>query len=367
MRAYKYRIYPNKETRSKIDKTIEHCRILYNRLIEERKLEYVSTGKSLSRYMQQSTLPERKKYIPAYNNIYSQVLQDVCNRVDKSYKNFFRRVKEKKEEAGFPRYQGQHRYNSFTYPQSGYSISGGILTLSKIGNIKVKLHRAIEGKIKTCTIIRKNDKYYVCFSCDVELRELPTTGEIVGIDVGIKEFVTCSDGTMIENKKAYKKASKKLKHLQKLVSKKKKRSKRRRAYVKKIARMHEHVANQRQDIINKTANYLLTNYDTIIHEDLQIKNMVKNHKLAGAINDVAWGKLFDTLESTAKQTLTKQIIKANPRNTSKTCSCCGNIKESLKLSERTYHCDICGLIIDRDVNAAINIKVAGIAQRGDGR
>jgi putative transposase len=341
-----------------IDETIEHCRILYNRLIEERKLAYTKDGTTLSKFTQIKTLPERKPYIPAFSIIHSQVLQDVAVRVDKSYQNFFRRLKEKKEKAGFP------RYNSFTYPQSGYKVKGSVVNLSKIGNVKIKLHREIEGTIKTCTIVRKNDKYYVCFSCEVEERTLPTTGKIVGIDVGIKTFITCSDGTEIENQKVYNKSSKKLKHLQRLVSKKSKRSKRRKAYVKKLARVHEKVVNQRLDIINKATSYLVNNYDIIAHEDLKIKNMVKNHKLANAISDVAWGKLFDCLENTAKTNANKQIIKVNPRNTSRKCSSCGNIKEDLKLSDRTYKC-CCGLVIDRDLNAAINIKVAGIAQRGD--
>ena len=367
MKAYKYRIYPKKAEKIIIDETIEHCRLLYNRLIEERKISYEKDNTGLNKYDQIKTLPERKKYISAYNNIYSQVLQNVCDRVDKSYKNFFRRVKEGKEKAGYPRYQGQNKYNSFTYPQSGYYINENILTLSKIGKVKVKLHREIGGISKTCTIIRKNDKYYVCFSCEVEERILPSTGKEIGIDVGIKTFVVGSDGLEIENKKVYKKASKNLRHLQKLVSKKIKRSKRRKAYVKKLSKAHELVSNQRQDVINKTVHYLINNYDVIIHEDLKVKNMVKNHKLAGAISDVSWGKLFESLESAAKTNANKKIIKVNPRNTSKKCSCCGNIKESLKLSERTYNCDICGLKLDRDINAAINIKVAGIAQRGDGR
>jgi putative transposase len=366
---FKYRIYPNRQARKIIDETIEHCRILYNRLLEERKLEYAQTRKALSSYDQQLTLNERKKHIPEYNSMYCHILQNVCDRVDKSYKDFFRRVKEKKEKVGFPRFQGMNRYNSFSYKQSGYGywLGGNILTLSKIGDIKVKLHRPIEGKMKTCTVIRKNEKYYVCFSCEVEATEIPCTGEIVGIDVGIKSFITCSDGTMIENKKVYQKASKTLKHLQRLVSKKNKRSKRRRAYVKKLAIAHEKVANQRQDLINKAVHHLISNYDVVIHEDLKINGMTKNHKLAGAISDVSWGKLFNSLESAAKQTLTKQVIKINPRNTSKTCSHCGHVKESLKLSERTYKCEACGTVIDRDLNAAINIKVAGIAQRGDGR
>jgi putative transposase len=367
MKAYKYRIYPKKAEKVIIDDTIEHCRLLYNRLVEERKVEYEKSGNSLNKYTQIKTLPERKKYISAYNNIYSQVLQNVCDRVDKSYKNFFRRVKEGKGKVGYPRYQGHNKYNSFTYPQSGYSINQNVLTLSKIGKIKVELHREIDGIIKTCTIIRKNDKYYTCFSCEVEQHTLPNTGEIIGIDVGIKTFVAGSDGLEIENKKVYKKASKNLKHLQRLVSKKKKGSKRRKVYVKKLAKVHELVANQRQDVVNKAVHKLINNYDVIIHEDLKVKNMVKNHKLAGAISDVSWGKLFESLESAAKTNANKQIIKVNPRNTSKKCSCCGNIKESLKLSERTYNCDICGLKLDRDINAAINIKVAGIAQRGDGR
>jgi len=358
LKTYKYRIYPNKEQKQKIDTTIDLCRNLYNAALEHRIYLYKRSGISVTYNAQQNELPELKKVLPEYKTVQSQILQDVLRRLDRAYRNFFRRVKQGKK-PGFPRFQSYKRYNSFTYPQSGFSLSGSHLELSKIGNLKVKLHRPVEGIIKTCTIIRKNGKYYVCFSCEAEDKVIPLTYQNVGIDMGVKEFCITSDGEMLSNPRNYRKTEAKLKKQQKTLSRKKKGSNRRRKAVRELANLHEHIANQRKDNAYKVANYLLSKYDTIVREDLQIDNMVKNRKLSKSISDAGWGIFFNILEAKAKQAPGKRVIKVDPRNTSQICSGCGQIVNK-NLSERTHSCPFCGLTIDRDVNAAINILNRGL-------
>lgn len=359
MICFKYRIYPKRKTKKAINQTLFLCRTLYNAALAERNDSYKLESKSLNYYDQANSLSFLKENSPCFKQVHSQVLQDVLKRIDKAYQAFFRRIKSG-ETPGFPRFQNAMHYNSFTYPQGGYSIIGNKLSLSKIGTVRILLHRPIEGKVKTCTIIRKNDKYYACFSCEVEAQELPLTGQSVGIDMGIKEFCVTSDGEMFASPKTYRKAERKLKQLQRAVSRKKKGGKNRRKAVQQLAKQHEHVANQRKDIAFKTTKYLFDNYDLIAHEDLNIAGMVKNHHLAKSISDAGWGIFFNMLESKAKTNAGKQVIAVDPKDTSQKCSKCGEHVPK-KLSVRTHQCSYCGLEIDRDWNAAINILHRAIA------
>lgn len=361
LKAYKYRIYPNQQTKKAIDKTLWLCRTLYNAALNERNDSYQLEGKSLNYYDQANALSFLKENSPCFKLVHSQVLQDVLKRLDKAYQAFFRRVKSG-ETPGFPRFQGKERYNSFTYPQGGYSMIDNKLSLSKIGTVKVKLSRPIEGKIKTCTIIRKNDKYYVCFSCEVEpTAELPLTGQSVGVDMGLVKFYTASNGETYDCPKKYRKAERKLKQLQRSVSRKKKGGKNRRKAVKRLAKQHEHVANQRKDIALKAANELLESYDMIAHEELQVKNMVKNHHLAKSISDAGWGIFFNILESKAKQTLGKKVIAVDPKYTSQTCSKCGHVAADNRKTQAEFKCQSCGFELNADWNAARNILHRAVA------
>ena len=354
LKTYKYRIYPTKEQKHKINTIIDLCRNLYNSALEHRIYCYKHGKVSVSYHTQQNELPVVKQSLPEYKAVHSQVLQDVLRRLDKAYQNFFRRIK-LGETAGFPRFQGYKRYNSFTYSQSGFSLAGSHLQLSKIGNVKVKLHRAVAGEMKTCTIVRKNDRYYVCLSCEIEVRDIPLTYQTVGIDMGIKEFCITSDGELISNPKHYRKTEAKLKSQQRAVSRKKRGSKRRRKAIQELARTHEHILNQRKDNAFKVAYYLLNKYDIIVREELQIRNMVKNHHLAKSITDAGWGIFFSILDALAKQVPGKRVIEVDPKNTSQECSRCGAIVKK-ELSVRVHQCSECRLELDRDVNAAINIR-----------
>lgn len=363
LKTYRYRIYPNNRQKQIIDQTIEFCRYLYNCGLEQRIKAYRQYKISVSAYQQINELPYIKKCFPEYQNIYSQVLQDVLRRLDKTFSSFFRRVKTG-EKPGFPRYKGENRYHSFTYPQPQEKMipANGKVYLPKIGRVKIKLHREIPGNIKTVTVTRRNGKYYACFTVEVESVLLPKTGRTVGIDVGVSAFVATSDGLLVQSPQTYRKAEKSLKTLQREVSRRKKGSNRRRKSVQKLASVHEKIANQRKDIAHKTARYLVNNYDLIAHEDLQIKNMVKNHHLAKSIQDSGWGMFFDILAYKAEDA-GKQVVKVNPHNTSQMCSGCGHIVKKT-LAVRIHKCPHCGLELDRDINAARNILATALSITG---
>lgn len=350
-RTYKFRLYPTKEEQQNIHFTLERCRLLYNRLLAERIAAYKQTGQNLTYYKLKASLPERKQYIPELKNIYSQVLQHVVERLDNAYQAFFRRVKNS-EKAGFPRFKPESRYNSFTYPQSGFSIEGKHLRLSKIGNVRIRLHRQPQGTIKTCTIRIKNGKYYACFSCEVDHVPLPTSEKKTGIDLGISELAVTSDGKRIESPQFLRKSEEKLKRKQRGVSKKKRGSNRRRKAVGELARLHEKVSNQRKDYAHKESRKLVNEYGLIAFEDLNIQGMVKNHHLAKSIADSGWNGLVQFVTYKA-ESAGRQVVRVNPYRTSQRCSTCDEIVKKT-LAVRVHQCS-CGYIADRDENAAKNI------------
>lgn len=350
--SYKFRLYPNREQRKAIDFTVERCRLLYNRLLDERIHAYRDEGKSLNYYDQANTFNERKTAIPALKQVHSQVLQDVAKRLDKAFQAFFRRMKAG-EKPGFPRFKPATQYDSFTYPQGGYKLERNKLKLSKIGDVKIKLHRPVEGKIKTCTIIQKNGKYYTCLSAEVEPKQLPQCTEAVGVDLGIKTLAVTSNGEYFESPKYLRKSEKHLKRLQRSVSRKKKGSNRRKKAVRVLARIHEHVANQRKDYAHKVSRQLVNSYGLIVFEDLNVLGMTKNHNLAKSIVDSGWGQLvaFTSYKAESAGRIVKQV---DPRNTSQLCSNCGEVVKK-QLKDREHHCPCCGFVADRDENAAVNI------------
>jgi putative transposase len=351
-KTFQYRIYPTRKQNIILLHVLSVCRHLYNDALHDRKVAYEDCHCGLSYYTQQDWLKFADK-----QGVYGHILQNVLRRVDKSFQNFFRRVKNGAEKAGYPRFQGRNRYDSFTYPDpygTGYKIEDGKLHLSKIGAIRIFLHREIVGKIKTCTIKREGDQWYASFSAelpDPEPKELKTS---IGVDVGITTLATLSDGTQIENPKTLNKYDSKLRTAQKHLSRRKKGSNNRNKQRIKVARIHRKIRNVRKDILHKASRILADTYDTIVFEDLQIKNMVKNHHLARSIHDASWSTLINF--TTYKAEYAGGIVGlVNPRHTSQECSICGNI-QSMPLSQRVYVCSACGNTIDRDHNAAINIE-----------
>ena len=354
LKTYKYRLYPTRKQTEKLDWTLETCRILYNSCLVDRNRHYEETGKGLSRIDQQKLLVQDKKNIEYLKSIHSQVLQDVLFRVEKAYKAFFRRLKDKSGKAGYPRFKNCGRYDSITYTQSGFEIIDNRLKLSKIGHIKLKLHRNINGIIKTCNIKKEIDRWYVCFSVEYTPNIKPSPAQQIGIDVGLKSFAVLSDGKVIDNPKHLRKSEERLSEKQRRLSNKKKGSNNRKKAVITVARLHKKVSEQRKDFHHKVSRQIVDNYGYIKVEDLQIKNMVKNHHLARAISDAGWGQFLSFITYKAEEAGC-YVEKVNPRNTSKKCSVCGYIFADMNLSIRQWICPVCNTEHDRDVNASINI------------
>lgn len=397
--AYKFRLYPTRKQRECLQKTLDACRILYNAALQERKNAYdfhvrrhpsyydAQTSKQRRReleinyYSQANQLPEIKDIREEYQDVHSQVLQDVLRRVQKAFDAFFRRVRNG-EEPGYPRFQGKSRYDSFTYPQAGFSLThDSRVCLSKMGSIKVKMHREITGTIKTCTIKRQGEVWYVVFVCDVESEPMEENQEAIGIDLGLMHFATLSTGETIENPRYLRKAETHLAALQRALSHKKRGSHRRRKAGKLVGKAHRKVANQRRDFLHKASRKLTNAYGVLVFEDLQAANMSKRPKpiqdengdylpngaaaksgLNKSMHDAGWG-MFQQFCLYKAEEAGRTVLVVSPRYTSQICSGCGTIVKK-ELSERWHSC-ACGCSLDRDHNAALNILALGRSAQGN--
>ncbi len=352
-RTYKYRIYPNKKQRNNLLNQFNICKQVYNNFIESSINTYESSKKTLNKFDFNKQLSGKHK------EVHSQALQNVSDRACKAFQNFFRRAKDKKcKEKGFPRFKS--RVKSITYPQFGFKLSKNRLYASKIGYIPIILHRMPEGKIKTLTIkVNHANQWHASLSCEIENpKTIHQSKESVGIDVGIESFAALSNGETISNPRYLIKSENKLKFLQRKLSKKKKASKNRFKTRIKIARQHINIANQRTDFLHKLSYKIAKAYSFIAVENLNVKGMVQNHHLAKHINDSSWNTFISLLSYKAVAS-GGQLVKVNPRRTSKTCSSCGNIIE-MPLSKREFNCTNCGFACNRDVNAARNIIRVGL-------
>jgi putative transposase len=360
MRVFRYRLLPTKAQKKALKDTLELCRWTYNETLATRKNAWESEQKNVSYYDVKKMIPEWKKEKPILKNVHSQVLQEVVKRVDLAFQSFFRRVKSGEEKVGYPRFKGYGRYDSFTYTQSGFELIENKLCLSKIGDIKIKLHRPINGNIKRVTIRRTpTGKWIVSILTDSDaIIDAPFTGESTGVDVGIKSFLTLSDGSYVPNPRFFVTEEKTLAKAQRKLSKLAKGTPERRKALKVVKHIHERISNKREDFVQKVSLNLIKSYDFITFEDLNVKGMVKNHRLAKHIADVAWSKLT-TVTAYKAEWAGKRVEFVNPRNTSQMCSGCGQIVQK-ELSERTHNCPFCGLVLDRDHNAAINILRLGL-------
>ncbi len=285
-------------------------------------------------------------------------------RLDHAFQAFFRRVKAG-ETPRYPRFQGKGRYTSFTFPEygNGAVLDGDVLSLSKIGRIPIRLHRALEGTPKTVTIRREADGWYACFSCaDVPVQLLPVTGRKMGIDLGLEAFATLSDGMRVFHPGRYRTAERMLKTAHRRVSRRKKGSNRRKKAVALLAKAHQKVRRQRQDFHHKTALALVRANDIIYHEDVQTANMLKNHHLAKSIQDAGWTAFLSILAAKAAYA-GRRVVAVPPAYTSQLCSGCGVLVQK-GLSVRWHSCPGCGMSLHRDHNAARNIERLGRSLRG---
>src|SRR5712692_84048 len=362
-KMFQYRIYPTRKQVHTLNETLEECRWLYNHLLENRKHAYAQTGKGLSCYEQQSTYPLLKQERPTLEHVHSQVLQNVAVRIDLAFKAFFRRCKAG-ENPGFPRFRGRDRYDSFTFPQSGFSLTrDDRVTLSKIGSVKMVYHRPIKGTVKTCTIRRsRTGKWYVSFSCECEPERLDPVATQVGIDVGLKTFATLSNGEEIANPRFFRQEEKALAKVQRKHSTLAKGTRQRRKHRQVVARVHERIQFRRDNFTHQESRQIVDRFGVICVEDLHVNRMVHHHCLAKSIQDASWTGFFDRLWSKAEEA-GRTFVKVNPPYTSQDCSRCHH-RQAMPLGARVYHCPCCLLAIDRDLNAARNIKALGLQSVG---
>ncbi len=337
-----------------MNETLETCRILYNELLADR------IENRTGFYEQKKMLVELKKnnsnkYL---KQVYSQVLQDVVLRLDRAYQAFFTGL------SRYPKFRRRGRYNSFTYPQSGFKLSleDSRIKLSMIGDVKVRIHRQVDGRvIKRVIVIRDIDQWFISILVEeIPLKKLSGDCGKVGVDVGVSSLVALSDGTLIDNPRFLNLSVERIKMLQRRLSRKKRGSNNREKAKLSLAKMWRKVRRQRDDFTHKLSDKLVKDNKTIVFEDLRIGNMVKNHSLASAIMDSTWGKLR-RLTAYKAERRGGRVILVNPCGTSQKCSRCGNI-ERLELSDRVFRCSACGIILDRDVNAARNILNLGLEQ-----
>ena len=379
MRAsYQYRLKPNKEQREIIDNTLDMLRCQYNYQLAQRFDWYERWGCSVdrchlvchlpelkekpNRFSQQASLKQLKLDRPWYKAIHSQVLQEVPKKVEIAFDRWLKGDINGKK-SGRPRFKGAGRYKTFTYPQfKQHHFVGNKITLSKIGDVKVIVHRPIPDGfvIKTVSVTKKAGGYYVTLSLDN--KEVPTikpdfnADNIVGIDVGLIDFYVASDNTRIAAPKYLRKAERKLKSTQRKVSRRKKGSNRRKKAIKKLGIKHKKVADTRKDFHFKTAKQLISKYDVIAVEKLNVKGLAKS-RLAKSIHDAGWTQFINILSFKAENAGLK-VIAVSPNGTSQECSSCGH-KVKKPLSQRMHNCPVCHTNLCRDLNASINIKARG--------
>ena len=341
---------------------LEDCRWVYNQTLASRR-EAHAVGAPLGLYDTINLLPDWKAERPALKLVHSQVLQNISQRVHLAFEAFFRRVKAGATAHGYPRFKSFGRVGSMTFPQygNGVRLEGERLVLSKVGAVHLVLHRPIEGTPKTVTLSRsRTGKWFACFSCEVEARPLPPTSSVVGVDVGLDSFATLSNGEQIANPHFYRRGEADVKRVQQRKDAAKnaqnwpENTKQKRI----LARIHEQIANRRSDFAHKQARALVNIHQVIVFEELAPMEMGKSRGMRKSIMDVAWTQFISLTVGKAEEA-GRTVLLVNPRNTSKMCSCCGELVAK-DLSERTHDCPQCGLVLDRDVNAAINILQCGL-------
>jgi putative transposase len=352
--TYKFRLDPNQEQQTLLNKHFGSVRWTYNYFLNQRKTEYLNNKKSLNYYDQAAELTQIKKVNEWLKEINSQTLQYSLKCLDMAYQGFFNK------RTKFPNFKSKRNKNSFTIPQNVRYDGTKLIVPKFLDGIEMIMERQIKGIIKHCNISKTpTGKYFVSILTELEYQPVSKTNQSVGIDLGIKDFLVLSNGTKIKNHRFLKHYERILAENQKYLSRKTNQSNRYEKQRLKVARIHEKITNSRMDLIHKTTTSLIKQFDTIYLEDLNVKGMMKNHKLAKAIGDVSWGKFIDVLEYKANWN-DKQVIHIDRFfPSSETCSKCGWINNQLTLKDRNWTCPECNSVHDRDFNAAINILNEG--------
>jgi len=360
-RTYKFELLPNEEQKTLLDKHFGCVRYIYNHFLNERKEQYQSDKKTDNYYGQAKTLTELKKKEDTIwlKEVNSQTLQFALRSLDTAYVNFFR------GNAKFPRFKSRKNKNTFTVPQHTKVVDGRIFLPKFKGGIKVNIHREIKGEVGKFTISKTpTGQYFVSILTEQEYNSKKKTGKSVGIDLGLKDFAITSDGIKYKNNRYTKRYARKLKKAQQYLSRKQKGSNGFEKQKLKVAKIHEKITNTRQDTLHKVSNDIVSNYDIICLEDLNIKGMIKNRKLSKHIADASWGTFVRFVEYKANWN-DKTVIKINRwYPSSKTCNVCGYINQDLNLSDREWTCKN-GHKLDRDLNASQNILKEGLKIYGE--
>jgi len=362
LKAFTYRLYPNTQQQRLLEQQLEECRWLYNHLLAARRDAWEERRESLRYYDQAMILPTLKAERPALAGVHSQVLQNVAVRIDLAFQAFFRRCKAG-EEPGYPRFRGKGRYDSLTFPQvpvgCRLEAEDKCLRVANVGRVQIVLHRPLEGTPKTATIRRSSTgKWYVCFSCECTTPSpLPAAGQQVGIDVGLQTFAALSTGQEIANPRFFCAEERALARVQRRLSKAEKGTPERAERRKVVARVHERTRWRRGDFTHQHSRRIVNTFDLIAAEDLSVNRMTHNHCLAKSIHDAAWSQ-FTALIAYKAAWAGRRYVAVNPAYTSQDCSQCGH-RQKLSLSDRIYTCPCCGIVLDRDLNASLNILRLG--------
>ncbi|HEY0606173.1 MAG TPA: transposase [Herpetosiphonaceae bacterium] len=362
-KAFKYKLYPTRQQETALMTLLETHRRLYNRALEERKDAWEQERRSVTVYDQSKQLKIERTTNPYLAATNFSSCQMTLRRLDKAFSAFFRRVKNG-ETPGYPRFKSRNRFSTVEHVYgNGSKLEGNRIYFQHIGRVRVKLHRPIQGTIKTASFKQQADGWHVIFLCD--LGDVQTTthpGPLVGFDLGLKAFLVTSDGESIAPPKFYRQAEKALRRAHRRVSRRKKGSKRRAKAVQILARAYLHIANQRRDFHQKTARKLVTQYGTIVHEELNIQGIART-RLAKSTHDVGWGQFLRILHRKAEEAGCV-VIPVPAYNTTQMCSACGKLPETPKtLKDRVHHCTNCGYEADRYLNAALNITRLGSSRQ----
>jgi putative transposase len=363
--TYKYRLNPTPAQRTALQRILNCCRWVYNKALETRKNAWAQRQESVSRYNTMAMIPQWKAEHGFLADGHAQAMQEALIRLDLAFRAFFRRVQAGEQEPGYPRFRSYRRYDSFTYPQEKGNwrfLDNGRLRLSKIGDVKIKLHRPVCGKPKTLTIRRDSvGNWYACFSCEVEPHPLPVNHNMVGIDLGLSTFAHMSNGDKLKRQRWMKRDAKDIARLQRKKEKFAKGTPKRRKVVHALCHAYERAANRRRNFAHQESRKLVNEYQFMAFEDLDIQGMQSNgnKQYTRGIADVAWGQFvqFTTYKAADAG---RTVVLVDSKNTTQMCSGCGAVVPK-DITVRTHDCPHCGLVLNRDYNAALNILARGLA------